>query len=366
MPNVCLVLEGTWPYLTGGVAEWVDDLLAGLADLDIAVVHLRDGDVPPPAPVYDPGACTQLMVAAVGRDVSDTAASLPVAGLYHALSTGPASDVAAAAARRHGARLLVTEHGLAWREAMLGVGEITCGRVPPAERRPWVTALREAATRAYAEADGVTTVCAHNADEQIRLGAVAPVVVPNAAPPTGPVRHGPRRPPTIGYVGRVVPIKDVATFVRAAALVRRRLPDARLVVAGPLHHDTAYAEEVRRAGSGVVELLGEVDGRACIASLDVLVLPSISEAQPLVVLEAMAAGTPVVATAVGGVPELLAGRGALVPVGDATGVADAVVRYCTDDAAWCAASLAGQAHVGRHHRRADVVAAYRSLYERLA
>ncbi|MCU1487782.1 MAG: hypothetical protein JWN67_4528 [Actinomycetia bacterium] len=366
MPDVCLVLEGTWPYLTGGVAAWVDDLLAGVADLDVAVVHLRDGDVPLPAPVYDPAACTGLMVAAVRRDPTETAARLPVAAVYHALSTGPASDVAAAAARRNGARLLVTEHGLAWREAMLGVGEITCGRVPPAERRPWVTALREAAGRAYAAADVVTTVCTHNANEQVRLGASDPVVVANAAPATGPVRPGPGRPPTIGFVGRVVPIKDVATFVRAAARVKLWLPHARLVVAGPLHHDAAYAAEVQRTGAGVVEFLGEVDGPALVAALDVLVLPSISEAQPLVVLEAMAAGTPVVATAVGGVPELVEGRGALVRPGDSAGVADAVLRFCTDEAAWRAASAAGQAHVDEHHRRDDVIAAYRAIYERLS
>jgi glycosyltransferase involved in cell wall biosynthesis len=366
MPDVCLVLEGTWPYLTGGVAAWVDDLLDGVGDLDVAVLHLRDGDVPPPSPVYDVAGCTELMVRAVDRDPTETAAALPVAAVYHALSTGPASDVAAAAARRHRARLVVTEHGLAWREAMLGVGEITCGRVPPAERRPWVTSLRDAATRAYAAADSVTTVCAHNAAEQVRLGAVDPLVVPNAAPAVGPTRSGPARPPTIGFVGRVVPIKDVATFVRAAAHASRRLPGARFVVAGPLDHDAAYADEVRRAGAGVVELLGEVDGPATVAGLDVLVLPSISEAQPLVVLEAMAAGTPVVATAVGGVPELLEGRGALVRPGDSAGIAEAVVRYCTDEGAWRAASIAGQDHVGRHHRRDDVIAAYRGLYERLA
>jgi hypothetical protein len=47
-------------------------------------------------------------------------------------------------------------------------------------------------------------------------------------------------------------------------------------------------------------------------------------------------------------------------------VADAAVRWCTDEDAWRAASLAGQEHVGRHHRREAVVAAYRSLYERLS
>jgi glycosyltransferase involved in cell wall biosynthesis len=137
-------------------------------------------------------------------------------------------------------------------------------------------------------------------------------------------------------------------------------------VAGPLHHDAGYAADVQRQGTGLVEFLGEVDGRALVPALDVLVLPSISEAQPLVVLEAMAAGTPVVATAVGGVPELLEGRGALVRPGDAAGLADAVVGCCTDAGTWLARSRAGQAHVAAHHRRDEVVATYRSLYERLA
>lgn len=365
MADVCLVLEGTWPFLTGGVAEWVDRLITGLTrgtGLSVAVVHLRDGEVPPPEPVYDTAACAGIVV--TGADNPErTAAALPPATVYHALSTGPASDVAAAAARRHGAALVVTEHGLAWREAELGVGEIRCGRVPPAERAPLVAALRASARRAYDAADAVTTVCEANAREQRRLGAVDPLVIVNPAPPPGPPRLGPRAQPVIGFIGRVVPIKDVATFVQAARRLRTRLEGARFVVVGPLDHDPDYAEHQIRAGAGFVSFEGERDGQAAAADLDVLVLPSISEAQPLVALEAMAAGTPVVASAVGGLPELLGGgRGELVEPGDAHGIADAVERLCSDRTSWLTRSRAGQAHVALHHREDVVVEAYRSLY----
>jgi glycosyltransferase involved in cell wall biosynthesis len=365
LSDICIVLEGTWPYLTGGVAGWLDQLLAGLDGMTVDVVHLRDGAVPLPEPAYDAALCARLLVESVDRDPTEMAARLPAAAVYHALSTGPASDVAAAAARRNGAGLVITEHGLAWKEAVHGVGEVVCGRVPPAERKPWVDRLRAAATRAYAAADVVTTVCSANAREQVGLGAIDPVVVPNPAPPVGPPRLGPASPARVGFVGRVVPIKDVATFVRAAEILRRRDLRTRFVAAGPLDHDPEYAAEQRRRSRGLVEFPGEVDAGALLRQLDVLVLPSISEAQPLAVLEAMAAGTPVVATAVGGVPELLAdGRGLLVEPGRPGDVADAVERLLTDTDLWRSCSRAGQAHVVSHHQYAHLIQAYRRIYAR--
>ena len=75
---------------------------------------------------------------------------------------------------------------------------------------------------------------------------------------------------------------------------------------------------------------------------DVFVLTSIWEARALVVQEAMAAGAPVVATDTGGLPDLVQGVGALVPVGDAAAVAAAVAHYLSDPAARHTASVAGR------------------------
>jgi glycosyltransferase involved in cell wall biosynthesis len=113
--------------------------------------------------------------------------------------------------------------------------------------------------------------------------------------------------PLVGFVGRLAPEKGPEVFLRAAWLLRQSVPAAHFVMAGtgPL------LDAVRTLASTLaleprVHLLGMRDDMPAVYnSLDLLMLTSYSEAMPLVVLEAMACGVPVVATAVGGVPELV-------------------------------------------------------------
>lgn len=145
------------------------------------------------------------------------------------------------------------------------------------------------------------------------------------ATPDGGMRDG---RPLVGRVGRLAPEKGVDVFLRAAALVAPACPAARFLVVGdgPLRGPlTAFADELGLDGR--VEFCGyRADARALIAQLDVLVVSSHSDGSPLVVLEAMAAGVPVVSTNVGGIPDQLQdGReGMLVPPGDAPAMADAI------------------------------------------
>src|SRR5947209_2008638 len=116
--DVCLVLEGVDPSVTGGVSVWVEELTRNMPDVRFAVA-----DVGGEAAEGDPDASAAL------------AEQLPDASIYHACITGSASDAAAAAAASRGRPLLVTEHGLAWREAGWISGCNPHGRgLPPAER----------------------------------------------------------------------------------------------------------------------------------------------------------------------------------------------------------------------------------------
>ena len=144
------------------------------------------------------------------------------------------------------------------------------------------------------------------------------VVIPNAvdAGAVPPARHD-GSPPRVITVGRLAAPKDPLTLVRALARLRGSPFTATIVGDGP---DRAAVEaEIRAAGlDGVVELAGERDDvPGLLADADVFVLSSRSEGAPLSVLEAMAAGLPVVASAVGGVPEIVADgeTGLLVPPG---------------------------------------------------
>jgi glycosyltransferase involved in cell wall biosynthesis len=130
---------------------------------------------------------------------------------------------------------------------------------------------------------------------------------------------------TVGYVGRLSPEKHPALFLRAAALVHARRPATRFVVIGdgPLRADLESLAARLRI-EHVVTFEGECsDMPTRYQGLDLLVCPSWQEGTPLAVLEAMACAIPVVATDVGGLPELVVSgaTGWLVPAGDEAAMA---------------------------------------------
>jgi glycosyltransferase involved in cell wall biosynthesis len=135
--------------------------------------------------------------------------------------------------------------------------------------------------------------------------------------------------PVVGYVGRIEPRKGVLDLVRAAPEIRRRVPGAEVVVVGSDAYgaDPGYGAEVAAASD--VQHVGWVDNAPSLMShLDLLVLPSYAEPFGTVLAEALAAGTPVVATAVGGLPEVVRDGvdGVLVPPGRPDALAGGVVR----------------------------------------
>ncbi|MHB8468480.1 MAG: GT4 family glycosyltransferase PelF, partial [Gaiellaceae bacterium] len=352
MNDVCLVLEGTYPRTVGGVSRWVQDLTEGLPGLRFSVVRLAHGDEPAGASRYTPSANVELVELALDPDrPAESSDELPEARVYHALATGFAGAIAAQEAARRRAPLVVTEHGLAWREAALPFVTGSHHYRPPLpardERASWVRRHERLARQTYAVADAVVTVCAHNARAQRRLGA-SPRVIENAVP-AGPVLRCDETP-RVGLVGRVTPVKDVLGFVRACALVAAALPAAEFVVIGPLDHDGAYAarcvELAERLGlAGRLTFTGETDPAAWLPLLDVVALTSLSEAQPLALLEAMGAGIPVVATDVGGCRELVAGSGLVVAPGSPRATARALESLLRDPALRARLGAAGRRRV---------------------
>jgi glycosyltransferase involved in cell wall biosynthesis len=173
------------------------------------------------------------------------------------------------------------------------------------------------AARAHALAVGAVDARLH----VVRNGVDDDVFRPRTRVPGGPL--------TVGYVGRLSPEKDPYTFIEAAARVHAKAPGVRFTIVGdgPLRDElTARVHALRL--DGVVSFEGVVeDMPAVYAGLDVLALTSRHEGTPLVVLEAMACGVPIVATSVGGVPELLSAdeTGVLVAPGEPAAVAHALL-----------------------------------------
>jgi len=142
--------------------------------------------------------------------------------------------------------------------------------------------------------------------------------------------------PTVGIVARLVPIKDVATFLRAVARARADVPGLVAVVVGD-GEERRRLEEVT-AALGLTACCRFVGWRADIpevlAALDVLALTSLNEGSPVSVIEGMAAGKAIVATNVGGVPDVVTDgvTGLLVPAGDAEAIGAAIGALLRDPA----------------------------------
>jgi glycosyltransferase involved in cell wall biosynthesis len=318
------------------------------------------------APVPAPGVAEAL------------AAGLPSADVYHATAVGWASALAAAAARRRGAGFVLTEHGVSAKEVRLGSGVLEIGRQAPdgiggsSTRERWARLLEDEAVAAYAAASAITSVSADGARWQRALGAQEVLVLPH---PPGPAlgRTEAAAGTVVGMVARVVPLKDVETFVRACGAVAVERPEARFVVVGPTPDGDYLARcSLLAAALGLQERLafvGEDEVHRWYSQLSVLVLTSVSEARPFVLLEAMQHGVPVVATDVGDCAEMLTGgpkapAGLVVGVQAADEVAAAVLSILNDPVA--AADYGG---AGRHRIAAELTTeehakAYREVYER--
>jgi glycosyltransferase involved in cell wall biosynthesis len=208
--------------------------------------------------------------------------------------------------------------------------------------------------------DAVTVVSSVLRDEVLRQGVAPDRVfwVPNAIDLD---RLPPRRQredlcreigidptqPIVGSVGRLSPEKGHRVLLDAFRRLRTRISDTRLVLVGDGPEEPALRAQAQELGlSDSITLMGlRNDGQQIVGALDVMVLPSFSEGMPNVVLEAFAYGTPVVATTVGGVPDMLANgtAGWLVPAGDPARLADAVAEALESKTE--AERRSGQAHV---------------------
>jgi glycosyltransferase involved in cell wall biosynthesis len=180
-----------------------------------------------------------------------------------------------------------------------------------------------------------------------------PIVLPSQASATR------KAAPVLLFLGLLAAKKGVFDLLEALAIVRRHFPAVQLRLGG---HGDAASIEARALDLGVfdcVELLGWVGGERKDRELTeaaVYVLPSYAEGLPMGVLEAMAVGTPVVATAVGGVPDAIEHgvEGRLVPPGDARALADSIMRLLGSAELRASIAAAAQKKV-REQFSADVV-----------
>lgn len=174
--------------------------------------------------------------------------------------------------------------------------------------------------------------------------------------------------PLIGVVGRLTAVKGHAHFIDAAAHLARDWPDAHFVIAGEEWDVPRAALRERAAANGIedrIHFLGRLpDVRPLLEALDAVAVPSTgSEAVSRIALEAMALARPIVASAVGGLPEMLDdGAGIIVPPGDAAALAQAIDALLRDPVAAAELGRRGRLRLEQNFTREHLARATVDLY----
>jgi glycosyltransferase involved in cell wall biosynthesis len=214
-------------------------------------------------------------------------------------------------------------------------------------------------------ADGVPAAQAVTVHEGIDLERVA------SAPPARlhEALWLPHHAPIVGNVAALVPHKGQRHLVEAAALVVRRVPDARFVIAGEGELRPSLERQIRehRLEKHVLLAGFRPDVLSLHKAFDVFVMSSITEGLGTSLLDAMAAGKPVVATAAGGIPEVVADgeTGLLVPPRDQHALADAIVRLLKEPALRERLGAAGLARARERFSAERMVRDTLAVYQRV-
>jgi glycosyltransferase involved in cell wall biosynthesis len=221
------------------------------------------------------------------------------------------------------------------------------------------------AIRRMLVADGVPeaqTVTVHEGIDVDHVAAAPPVNVHEAF-------FLPHGAPVVGNVAALVPHKGQRYLIDAALLVVQQVPDARFVILGEgelREHLEKYVRD-HRLEKHVLLPGFRTDVLGCLKSFDLFVMSSVTEGLGTSLLDAMAAGRPIVATTAGGIPEIVADgvNGLLVPPRDAHALADAIVRALKDADLRRRLGEAGFARVNQRFTVDHMVAGTADVYQRV-
>jgi len=495
--DVCLLLEGTFPYVRGGVSTWVKQIIEGMPELSFSIIFLGASDadysepaydipdnvvhielhylleteqrIPPPkqpfwkrrfqgSDKFDRNSDLHTMLSESDGEIDDDvarsfaallvgdnaitehelqhskqswktikqkyeeapagldfnhffwtiramhsplftlariAANAPVAGVYHSVSTGYSGFLGSLLCTQMNTPYIISEHGIYTKERELDLAQVDWipEELDPFKvglndnmnylRSVWIRFFRSLGRMSYASANQIYTLYNGNRLRQIADGAPENklTIVPNGVnvdrfrqvrrTPDAPV------PPVLALIGRVVPIKDIKNFIRAMRIIRAKVPGAEGWLVGPQDEDPDYTRECKLLVDSLdlgncVKFLGFQSPDDIFPRVGLSVLTSVSEGQPLVMLEGYAAGIPAVTTDVGSCSELVYGvseedqsigaSGAVVPIANPAEFADAAIALLNSEDAWRSASNAAIKRVETYYDEKDMIGRYRRIY----
>lgn len=484
MIDVCLLLEGTYPYVAGGVSTWVHQLISAMKDIRFGIVFIAANSDPtrtlkykiPGQVIYlkeitlhdyrlerlrsrepkpkdfdlirlfyeqilknDPSlfvdfiklfrgnnSCLDTQTIFSSRKIWDALvhfydlgageisfadyfwtwrgthlplvqilkADLPRARVYHSVSTGYAGLLGVIAKLIYPSKFLLTEHGIYTHERMLEISQ--AGWIFEQENRNyraergfsffkkwWIQIFEVLSSLAYHYSDKIYTLYEGNKIKEILHGADSQKIeiIPNGIDINAfdQIVREKRESPQIGLIGRVVGIKDIKTFIQSARLTIDKIPEAQFYIIGPTDEEAEYYEECKLLVEALnlekqITFTGRVDPKKYYQFLDVIVLTSLSEAQPYVILEGNVVGIPVVASDVGACREMLEGTnhadraigpsGIITQVSNPEDTSSALVKLLTNDELYNELSEAGKMRVRRYYDQDDLLSRYINIYEK--
>lgn len=486
MSDICLVLEGTYPYITGGVSSWVHDIISNLNEFSFDIVtilpnkdyatnykykipnnvksiyniylndinytkfsnlnyikrkkffdklttlilRLKDGEYHLIAEIvklinfFNPNLYDLVhtkesweFVVKMYQNFDDKFSfidffwtqrfillplinlincQIPNSSVYHTISTGYAGLLASMFSLLTTKPMILTEHGIYTNERLIEIIDaqwiyddttnnlIDIMRDIAPLKKLWINFFLLLGKIAYHCASEIITLFYENMLLQIKLGALKEKckIIPNGIDCERFSKKRTKVPQApnyiVGYSGRIVQIKDIKTLLHAARYVVDKLPNTKFILMGPTDEEKLYYEECQTLTHILgleksVEFVGPGNTAEFYPNIDLLVLSSISEAQPLSLMEANLCRVPVVATDVGACRELLYGfskddveigqSGIVVPIKAPEALGDAIIKLLTDVELNIKMGLNGEKRILKYYQKKDLISKYKKLYE---
>lgn len=350
--------------------------------------------------------------------LADIVKKLPKTKIFHAPSTGYAGFLGALASYTTHRPFVLTEHGIYTRERkidMLSADWVEYKKPSllqqPEEynyiKRMWVNFFDKIGVFCYHRSNHIFSLFSGAQKIQINFGADAnrTLVIPNGVDVDtlrATMKNRMQTPkPIITLIGRIVPIKDIKTYIRAIKIASESIPDIEGWLVGPVDEDSEYVDECQQmavslglksekqlfngnytvdshaeieASSDKIKFFGFSDIKEMLPKSALQTLSSISEGMPLVILEGFAAGVPCVATDVGSCRDLIEGgvdeedinlglAGAITGIANPEVLAKEYVRLLDfENGTWQKAQDAGLARVEKYYRQEMFLKDYRDIY----
>lgn len=302
------------------------------------------------------------------------------ADVYHSVAAGYSGLWSSMAKYIHKAPFILSEHGIYTREREEEI--IKADWVKGIYKDIWIRQFAKFSSCAYQYADKVISLFDAARGLQIEIGCPEQKaqVLPNGinAQRFFNITRKDIDDPfiNVGAVLRVTPVKDVKTMIHAFYYAKVKVPNLRLWIMGPLDEQPEYAKEcidiVKSLALQDVEFTGPINVLDYLGKMDISLLTSISEGQPLSILEAFAAKVPCIATNVGNCSGLIYGdrdnygdAGIIVPIMSINKIADAIVKLALDEVLRKEMGETGYKRVTNSYTEKEFLDNYHNLYQEL-